>query len=585
MVDNRTLADDSIIDLDELLSPSESGERPEITETLREPENLICAIESLAELAKGSRLSEKFLEKTRPLTEYIGKKLHTDMVESVVLAVLIDCGCSPYEEANLGFVKHSIGLSGIRALMLESHVKSLMLKRILVPTAGFDSDLLLDKNIIDVLQTDSEYVPEDAKCNDTEEFLIRFDDLIGELFPLNSSFEKRYYLARLSQLIEGNSGLPFIRKVSGYDLPDLDKLILVQFCNIFVNDNIEQIESKHIKGFFEDRFSLKRYWDTFVHEDNVFFRSGLVENHNDNGLADSRSFRLTDKARCELLGDMGKKTAHSTRVMDGNNVIRARDIVSKNMFYNADELAQISRLTSLLSEENYAAIRSRLEENGMRKCFPVLFYGSPGTGKTETALQLARTTGRDILTVDISQIRSKWVGDSEKNIKQVFDCYNAIARDNDNAPILLFNEADAIIGRRSSAVDHAVDKMENSIQNIILQEMEHLDGILIATTNLTCNMDPAFERRFLYKIEFRRPTLEVRLDIWKSMMPKISDSVLADVASRYDFSGGQIENVARKSMIESLISGKVLTISDLEQFCRSESINDAQTGTRRRIGF
>ena len=112
------------------------------------------------------------------------------------------------------------------------------------------------------------------------------------------------------------------------------------------------------------------------------------------------------------------------------------------------------------------------------------------------------------MQVNISQIKSCWVGESEKNIKGLFDNYRELVKKSEVTPILLFNEADAIIGVRKEGAQSAVDKMENSLQNIILQEMETLDGIMIATTNLQENMDKAFERRFLYKIKFDRPTEE-----------------------------------------------------------------------------
>ena len=136
----------------------------------------------------------------------------------------------------------------------------------------------------------------------------------------------------------------------------------------------------------------------------------------------------------------------------------------------------------------------------------------PGTGKTESVLQIAKKTGRDVLVINVEDVKSKWVGDSEKNIKEVFNRYRRLVNTNTdgNIPILLFNEADAILGIRKKGADNAVDKMENSMQNIILQEMENLDGIFIATTNLTENLDAAFERRFLYKINFTRPDKEAR---------------------------------------------------------------------------
>ena len=125
--------------------------------------------------------------------------------------------------------------------------------------------------------------------------------------------------------------------------------------------------------------------------------------------------------------------------------------------------------------------------------------------------------------------------------------------------------------------------MENSIQNIILQEMESLDGIMIATTNLVQNMDDAFERRFLYKVKFEKPELAQRAKIWKSMLPELSSDAATRLASAYDFSGGQIENITRKCDIESVLYGDdYVTEEKIEQYCREEKIVK-KGGTR--IGF
>ncbi len=116
------------------------------------------------------------------------------------------------------------------------------------------------------------------------------------------------------------------------------------------------------------------------------------------------------------------------------------------------------------------------------------------------------------------------------------------------------------------------------LQNIILQEMETLDGIMIATTNLTQNMDTAFERRFLYKINFQKPDKEIRRRIWQSMMPELSKHQIAVLTERFSFSGGQIENIARKSTVESVLTGTTPELDTLIRFCQEESIhNDRAT--------
>ena len=225
-----------------------------------------------------------------------------------------------------------------------------------------------------------------------------------------------------------------------------------------------------------------------------------------------------------------------------------------------------------------------MKDNGFRSGFACLFYGDPGTGKTETVYQLSRQTGRSILAVNVPDIKSKWVGDSEKNIKAVFDRYRFLVQRSELAPILLFNEADAIFGQRMEGAQNAVDKMENSIQNIILQEMEDLDGILIATTNLTQNLDPAFERRFLYKIRFERPDASVRENIWHTMLPSLSPAECADLASSYDLSGGQMENVSRKFAINAVLYGNEKDRMEvLRSYCEAEKL-DNKTQPRK-IGF
>ena len=176
-----------------------------------------------------------------------------------------------------------------------------------------------------------------------------------------------------------------------------------------------------------------------------------------------------------------------------------------------------------------------------------------------------------------------WVGESEKHIKAIFDRYRSFAKRSVKMPILLFNEADAVIGKRKEGAEGAVDKMENSIQNIILQEMESLNGIMIATTNLVQNMDKAFERRFLYKVKFGKPANEQRRHIWKSMMPILTDKFVSRLANCYDFSGGQIENIARKCDIECILHGEdAISEECIEKYCQEELID---RNNKNRIGF
>jgi SpoVK/Ycf46/Vps4 family AAA+-type ATPase len=128
---------------------------------------------------------------------------------------------------------------------------------------------------------------------------------------------------------------------------------------------------------------------------------------------------------------------------------------------------------------------------------------------------LAIDTNREIMKVEISQSKSMWFGESEKIIKRIFTDYKAFAKESKQTPILLFNEADAILSKRNAAGSSNVAQTENAIQNILLEEFENFEGILIATTNLASNLDTAFERRFLYKVQFQKPSVNIRAKIWK----------------------------------------------------------------------
>jgi SpoVK/Ycf46/Vps4 family AAA+-type ATPase len=262
--------------------------------------------------------------------------------------------------------------------------------------------------------------------------------------------------------------------------------------------------------------------------------------------------------------------------------IEFKDIKSKNLYYNESNEKDIERLESIMREENYLELRKRLDEKGLPKGLTVLLYGAPGTGKTETVMQLARKTGRDVYHLNIEQIKSCWVGESEKNIKAIFKSYYASKAK--IKPILLFNEADAIISKRTSVdgSNAAVTKMENAIQNLLLEELEKFDGIFIATTNRATDIDSAFDRRLLFKLKFENPNVPVKVKIWKDRLDWLDDNDANKLAERYDLSGGQIDNIYRKSEIDYLLYGKKPSVDELLDFCKKEKLGNEGSS---KIGF
>lgn len=180
----------------------------------------------------------------------------------------------------------------------------------------------------------------------------------------------------------------------------------------------------------------------------------------------------------------------------------------------------------------------------------IIFYGVAGTGKTLTALALGKTLKRQVLSFDCSKILSMYVGESEKNVRNIFDTYKDIVTKTKTEPILLLNEADQFLGSRTSSTLSGSEKMHNQMQNIFLEQIERFEGILIATTNLLENIDKAFSRRFNYKIEFSKPTREQRLELWKRLLPEnlpMVEKIDIDKLCEYELTGGQIELVIKNT--------------------------------------
>ena len=382
-------------------------------------------------------------------------------------------------------------------------------------------------------------------------------------------------------MLRDNADLDFVKGVNRYQLSPNSNLLLFQFCDKLVNEDDADLNFFQLDDVFTNS-DFARIRSMLRNGQHELMRLGLVEFSCHNGVADTGCFTLTQKARNELLASVNL-TVKEEKL---SGLIQSDSIATKELYYTDKVGRQVSKFHSFLEQENYKLLVGRMKERYNRCGLTCLMYGGPGTGKTETVYQLARQTGRDVMAIEVPQIKSKWVGDSEKNIKAVFDKYRAIVAKAKVAPILLFNEADAIIGIRKSGAQNAVDKMENSIQNIILQEMETLDGIMIATTNLSENLDSAFERRFLFKIEFERPDASVREHIWHAMLPELDETECKTLAEGFDFSGGQIENVARKFAIDGILGGHKQSerLTELTTLCSEERINDT-VAEHRRVGF
>ena len=550
-------------------------------QTSAEQMDLLTAVENIDNLAAKSVLNDEFFDTVAPYADYISEMIGTNREQSVMLALLIghsDDGCVSMKE-----LCDSLDCSTARFLRYSNYIDELEKLGIILQIRPRFREIRsrncyrIQQEIIDAFKRDEKFVPRNLSGLNCNELFDEFDTV----FEMRNNDELSYdiTLERIGNLLDRNKNLQFVSKLRSYELKPEDEILLIVFASLSVNRRDDNVVCRDF-SFLYERGKYNQIKSALQRDAHPLLNKKLIEFTNNDGFVNNEAYCLTKQTKDELLSEMniGRRNARNR-----NDVIKTEDIKPKSLFFSEKVSRKVDELGDLMENSQYEQIRKRLEDEKFRCGFACLFYGAPGTGKTETALQLARRTGRDIMQVNIAKIKSMWVGESEKNLKRVFDVYREKVKECDVAPILLFNEADAIIGKRSENAERSVDKMYHTMQNILLQEMETLDGIMIATTNLAQSFDRAFERRFLYKIKFDKPTVEARMSIWHEMIPDLTDDETRTLSSKYEFSGGQIENIARRHAIGKILHGDSENLlNELLGYCDDEKI---ETKEKKAIGF
>lgn len=237
-------------------------------------------------------------------------------------------------------------------------------------------------------------------------------------------------------------------------------------------------------------------------------------------------------------------------------------VLGEDVIHQVKELEQWLLHSDVLMNE--WGMKTRL-----KKGYRVLFHGPPGTGKTLTANLLGNYTNRDVYKIDLSMVVSKYIGETEKNLENLF------ARAEAKNWILFFDEADALFGKRTGVRD-AHDKYANQEVSYLLQRMEDFDGLLILASNMKNNIDDAFIRRFNAIIRFNLPSEDDRALIWKKSFPMhigFSDDMdIPELVKKYELSGGNIINIIQYSCLKALENNKT-------EIC----LNDVLNGIKREM--
>jgi SpoVK/Ycf46/Vps4 family AAA+-type ATPase len=490
--------------------------------------------------------------------------------ELVVLSLLIEGGIRQEEQGIDAFLEYfGGGLSGLKDINQALH--SLISKGYVVATTKNKFSKTLIKQTFEV----DEKVYEALLNNKKERLEFKPAENFTKLLKnINEIYEKRtggcYDAETMRKRIEQE--LSLAKKCDELDWLNsfteltLEDQILFLFAAYSHQKNEEQIDLEyHIKQIEDNFTKQKAFRDSIANKTSMLIMNDLLLMAED-GFVFDEFVGLTEKAIHALFqkeSNKAKKKTFSTAT-----ILQPEDIFLEELFYNESEWSQINTIEKILSKEKHQLVVNQLVENGLAKGISILFNGFSGTGKTATAKRLAKITNRPLFCVDVEKIANKWIGDTEKNTKKIFDEYYEFSNECDLMPILFFNE-DSIFSKRVE-VGHSSDRTHNSMQNILLEQMEIFTGISIVTSNHAEKLDKAFERRFLYKVEFEKPTKETQYSLLSNAFQNISGETINTVLENYSFTGGQIYNIKKKYIMQCIIDDEDLE-SLFIRLCKEET--------------
>ena len=493
----------------------------------------------------------------------------------VLLSVII-CDQLIGEVRYIHKVLKSIGFSSLEIISLNNQINDLVKRTWLKQshkTFPYErvkkiktTEYIVSQQIINAVMCCDKTSLENEKPLDFTDGLIKLRNYIKHLVECDLFIEDMYEGIQ-NYLIDFNENSFFKEIIESNNFLSEEKIVLFWLSSEYVFDREE--------------FDLDLICETLCFENNLVYNiKQRIKNDQcdlftcnylsfvNPELADFSSMTFGDKM-FDLL------TKHCVKVEDKKirhkfcQLIKPDDIEFKNLYFNDKQQKDITKIIDMLSPEKYKKMAENFKSHKMKEALSILFYGVSGTGKTELVKQIAKKHNRMLLLVDIASIKSMWVGESEKNIKRVFKEYAEALKICKEAPIIFFNEADAILNKRRN-IESSTDQMLNSMQNILLQYLEDFEGIFIATTNYINNLDDAFDRRIFYKKLFVLPDENTRFQIIQDLFPEWPNDWIKNIAADFELSGSQIQNIKRKLLVDSILfdldySNKELLLNYIEE--------------------
>jgi len=552
---------------------------------------IIDHVEIIAVQAYDSGLSDDFRDLIRPNAQVVADFYSISENQAIFLSILITINLQT-SSVDFSELAHYLDISCITLAKYLSDIKILIDRQFVRATAEENrkrrrqslnsQEYYVNREFYQALLKGEKFIPLVKNAVNVFDLLKSVGQIIRGKEELEN--ENQLYV-EINAVFKQNQHIQFLQDLKPFNLDDQSLLIYLTVCSEFAFDpNGEFDFSKMIYFLFPDIQDNMAIRKQFLKESHMLQKYDLLELEKGSFRSDNLIF-LTEKSWGMLVGE-NKELFSRTKISTNKQfeIIKSEEIIEKKLFYSEEEQKEIDFIIDVLQPENYKTMMKRLAEEGLPQGLCILFYGEAGTSKSALSLMVAKKTGRDVLNFKISEGKSMYYGESQKQIKKAFDFYREIVEKSTVAPIFLLNEADGLLTKRKrSDFNQGVMQTENAIQTILLNEIENLSGCLIASTNLQENFDPSFYRRFLIKKSFKKLSAQIMYKVWENKLPWLRPSDL-EILSKYEITGAIVENVQRKLVLQrALYGGERQNLDQIIKYLEEENVNKPLESSK--IGF
>lgn len=548
---------------------------------------LLSSIQKIVSETKGQCLNDELINELADVTKPISEFYDLTSFQALIFSVYLECGLKDIDVDTERLIDYYGKNMSVMADINEAIDQLLEKKLVYIRRhdhsssrrKSFNRIIASKDKVLDSLMKGDKTLLEITKVTNFYSLLTEVRELLVK--RIDGTISTYELGTEVRGILDQHKGFPEVEWLLSIEGLDNYDICLALDLTIEHVEGAEDVDfDKLIKEVFSEVQDRVKYKRKVKEKKCPLVLNDIIE-FTDSGFSFLNYIRLSDTAMDIFLGGY-KDTIKKDFKPKMGTLINPDNINSEKLYYNPAEREQIETLTTALDDTNYKDLVERMRFQGMKAGFSVLLYGYPGTGKTSSVKQIAKATGRSIYMVEIDKIQSKWVGESEKNLAKVFEEYKYCKKYLNIDPILLFNEADAILGKRFN-VNSAVDKTFNALQNILLQELEDFEGIFMATTNLADQLDKAFDRRLLYKVDFQKPEKSISKKILGHAFSYLTEEIIEKINDCYTLTGGQIANIRKKLLVKSILKKDLILEEYVQLLCKEENI--LNQNNRTTIGF